>query len=146
MKSFNRVILIGNIVHDPALRGDPAAPLCTFSIAVNEPKRTESGAWTTEAHYFDVTCFGQTAEAVARHKKKGDPVLVEGKLAQSRLDDKTTGQKRQKVSILAREVIFLPRGTSSNRSDPSDRSDASGVPHNVGDVFPEAQPVDEDQI
>lgn len=140
MNGISKVIIAGNLVHDPAVKyTDGGAAWCTISVAVNLPKKTASGAWSSEVHYFDAVVWGRQAEALAQHRKKGDPVLVDGTLTQSRWET-NDGQKRSKVVIAARSVNFLPRG----KSDAGASGD--GIPHNVGQAFPDAEPVADEEI
>lgn len=138
MNGISKVIIAGNLVHDPAIKyAAGGSPWCTVAVAVNLPKKN-GNTWTTEAHYFEVVVWGKQAENLCQHKKKGDPVLVDGTLTQSRWET-PEGQKRSKVVIAARGVTYLPRG-NSGPSAPGE------VPHNVGQAFPDAQPVDEGEI
>ena len=139
MRGFNSVTIAGNIVRDPELNTEGSTPRLAISVAVNY--QSGSGAMKKNGvYYFDVTLFGLSAESTAKYKRKGDPVLVSGMLVQQRWDDKGTGQKRSKVSILAREVHFLNRGIGQPEHPLCD------MPGAVADAFPEASPVGEDDI
>lgn len=131
MRGYTRVVLMGNMVHDPQLKATPQGkPMLSVAVAVNETRG--SGAERKETvHYFDVAMFGKTAENVAAYKHKGDPLLVSGTLAQSRWED-NAGKKRSKVGVIAQEVHFLPRGNGA-RGD-----HGAEVPAAVGEVFPGA--------
>ena len=60
--------------------------------------------------FFDVTAWRELGEAIANYKKKGDPVLVEGRL-QYRSWEAEDGSKRSKVDVVADNVQFLGRGS-----------------------------------
>jgi single-strand DNA-binding protein len=108
MRGFNKVIIAGNMVHDPEIKETGGKPRLSVAIAVNYT----SGSGTEKkegVYYFDVTMFGPLAENVAKYKKKGDPLLIEGILVQQRWET-DGGQKRSKVGIIARDVQFLNRG------------------------------------
>ncbi len=106
MVSFNRVILAGNLTRDPELRfTNNGIPVCEFGIAVNE--RRGKGADATErANFFDITAWRELGETIANYKKKGDPILVEGRL-QFRSWEAQDGSKRSKVDVVADNVQFL---------------------------------------
>ena len=104
MVSFNRVILAGNLTRDPELRftGD-GIPVCSFGLAVNRVFSKNE-----EVDFFNVSAWRDLGERVANYKKKGDPVLVEGRL-QYRTWEAQDGSKRSAVDVVADNVQFLAR-------------------------------------
>jgi single-strand DNA-binding protein len=76
MVNFNRVVLGGNLTRDPELRFTQAGvPVCSFGIAVNRVRSRNE-----EVDFFDLRAWRELGETVANYKKKGDPILVEGRL------------------------------------------------------------------
>src|SRR4051812_7498573 len=107
MVSFNRAVLAGNLTQDPELRFTQAGlPVCSFRIAVNRDKSKHTDA----ADFFNVSAWRQLGETVANYKKKGDPILVEGRL-QYRSWETQDGVRRSAVEVVADRVQFLSRGT-----------------------------------
>jgi single-strand DNA-binding protein len=105
MVSFNRVVLAGNLTRDPELRfTNNGIPVCQFGIAVNRVRSKSE-----EVDFFDITAWRELGETIANYKKKGDPILVEGKL-QYRTWEAQDGSKRSKVDVVADNVQFLGRG------------------------------------
>ena len=122
MVSYNRVILAGNLTRDPELRfTNDGIPVCSFGLAVNQRRR---GGEETP-HFFDISAWRELGETVANFKKKGDPVLVEGRLQFRSWEDRESGQKRSKVDVVAHSVQFLGRGGG-------DDSAANGAPSDGG--------------
>lgn len=112
MVSFNRVILAGNLTRDPELRfTQSGTPVCGFGLAVNRVFSKNE-----EVDFFNVSAWRELGERVANYTKKGDPVLIEGKL-QYRTWEAQDGSKRSAVDVVADNVQFL-----GGRSD----SDGSG--------------------
>jgi len=108
MITFNRVVLAGNLTRDPELRvTHNGVPVCSFSIAVNRVRSKESEV----ADFFNVSAWRELGETVANYKKKGDPILVEGRL-QYRTWEAQDGVKRSAVDVVADRVQFLSRGQS----------------------------------
>lgn len=109
MASLNKVILVGNLTRDPELRftGD-GVPVCGFGLAVNRIRSKNE-----EVDFFDVSAWRELGEAVANWKKKGDPVLIEGRL-QYRTWEAQDGSRRSKVDVVADNVQFLGRGEGSS--------------------------------
>ena len=115
MVSFNRVILAGNLTRDPELRfTSNGIPVCDFGLAVNRVRSKNE-----EVDFFDITAWRELGETIANYKKKGDPILVEGRL-QYRTWEAQDGSKRSKVDVVADNVQFLGR--------PGDRGEADAPP------------------
>lgn len=123
-RSFNQVILMGNLTRDPELRTIPSGQsVCSFSLALNRSYKGSDGNWQEATDYVDVTAWAGLGERVAQYVKKGRPVLVSGRL-QSRSWEQE-GQKRSKVEVVAQDVTFLGgRPEGSNDSQPEEASDS----------------------
>ncbi len=108
-RSFNQVILMGNLTRDPELRTTPnGATVCSFSLALNRSYRGSDGEWQEATDYIDIVAWGPLGERVAQYLTKGRPTLVNGRL-QSRSWEQD-GAKRSKVEVVASDVTFLGGG------------------------------------
>jgi single-strand DNA-binding protein len=101
----NMLLIGGNLCRDPEVKflADDKQ-ITSFSLAVNKKIKGEE-----RVSFFDVTCFGKTAENCAQYLKKGSGVLIEGEIQQDKWE--TDGQKRSKVKIIAKKVHFVSRKT-----------------------------------
>ena len=108
---MNAVILTGRLTRDPELRTTPGGQsVCEFSIACNSREKDGStGEWGERADFFEITCWGNTAESVAQYMSKGRMVGVCGRLRHERWENQQ-GEKRSKVKVVARDVQFLQDG------------------------------------
>ncbi len=105
-RSFNQVILMGNLTRDPDLRQIPSGQsVCSFSLALNRSYKGQDGEWVEATDFVDVVAWGPLGERVAQYVTKGRPVLVSGRL-QSRQWEQD-GQKRNKLEVIAGDVTFL---------------------------------------
>jgi len=105
-RSFNQVVLMGNLTRDPELRQTPnGQQVCSFSLALNRSYKGADGNWQEATDYIDVVAWGPLGERVAQYLSKGRPCLVNGRL-QSRSWEQE-GQKRSKVEVVAQDVTFL---------------------------------------
>jgi len=132
--SFAKVTVVGNLGADPELRYMPSGkPVTSFSICANE--RRGSGEDRTEKQiWFKANVFGNSAEAVAQHLKKGDPVYLEGRI-NPELWKGRDGETRLTMNINTSDVQFLAgmrrksAGAAGSEADPSTEgaaSDATG--------------------
>ena len=107
---LNKAIVIGNLTRDPELRSLPSGiKVCSFSLATNRVWKDKNGAKQESADYHNVVVFGRQAETVAQYMKKGNSILVEGRMQTRSWDDKTTGEKKYRTEIVADRTQFGPK-------------------------------------
>ncbi|MDO4543747.1 MAG: single-stranded DNA-binding protein [Clostridia bacterium] len=106
---MNKIILIGNLTHDPESRSTPnGVTVCTFTIAVNRRFAPQGGERQTD--FFRINAWRQLGETCARYLAKGRKVAVIGEI-QPRLYEAKDGSTRMSLDVSADEVEFLsPRG------------------------------------
>jgi single-strand DNA-binding protein len=130
---LNRVVLIGRLVRDPELRTTTAGKsVVSFSIAVNKRVKAQDG---TEADFFKVTAWGQTAEYVNTYLTKGRLVSIDGRLETKKWTDQQGGNREQ-VEIVADNVNGLdrPRDEESGTTTTNARQSAP-APAAAGDDY-----------
>ena len=106
---LNKAIICGNVTRDPELRHLPntGVPVASFTVATNRVWTDETGEKQESAEFHTIVVFGKQAEASAGYLKKGQAVLVEGRL-QTRSWE-TDGVKRYRTEIIAERVQFGPK-------------------------------------
>lgn len=103
MPNYNRVILAGHLTRDVYLRyAASGSSFATFGLAVTTKSREK-----TSTLFIDVTVFGRTAEVASEFLAKGKPVLVDGRLQTEEWQDKETGVKRTKISMICDSLQLL---------------------------------------
>ncbi len=126
MASVNKVILIGNLTRDPELRYTPKqTAVCEIGLAVNRRYRVENDL-REETTFVDVTFWGPQAETVSKYLEKGNPIYIEGRLKYDAWDDKETGKRRSKMTVVAENFQFL--GGKSSSGGPMEDSDGPARP------------------
>jgi|SRR5579884_76019 len=111
--SFNKVILVGNVVRDPEIRYvGSGAGVTKFSLAVNPNKRD---AKPEDTLFVDIVAWDKLAETCNTYLKKGSNVLVEGRLVIRSYDDKE-GNKRKATEVVINTMQMLgsPRDRQEN--------------------------------
>lgn len=127
--SYNHVVLLGNLTRDCEVRFTPnGKAVCKVGIAVNEKWRDSTGQDRESVLFIDATIFDKRGEAFAKFHRKGDMAFIAGKLQLEQWDDKSTGAKRSRHSILVSDWSFTgkpgqresaPAYTSSAQSEAS---------------------------
>ena len=106
-RSVNKIILIGNIGHDPELRYLPSGtPVANTSLATNETRQDQNGQQQTETTWFRLTAFGKLAEIVQQYFQKGTLAYVEGRVKIDQWEDQN-GNPRTGVSVIIRDIQNL---------------------------------------
>ena len=109
MASLNKVILMGNLTRDPNLKQvNSGTSVCDFGIAVNRRYRSQAGELMEEACFIEVTVWGKQAESTSKYMKKGNLILLEGRLRFEQWQDQE-GKNRSRLSVVAENITFMPK-------------------------------------
>lgn len=109
MPTFNRILLLGHLGDDPEVRPTGSGRTLTkLRLATNHRWRDDRDEWQEETDWHSVVLFGPAAERVQRRARKGDLVLVEGRL-RMRIWKADDGSRRQSPEVQARRVQVLGR-------------------------------------
>ena len=104
---LNNVTLMGRLTRDPELKYTAQnIPVCTITLAVERDFADSNGV--READFFDIVCWRNNAEFVARYFKKGILIACIGKLQSRRWTDKQ-GQNRTSIEVIADHCYFAER-------------------------------------
>ena len=81
-----------------------------------------------EVTFVDVTLWGRTAEVAHQYSGKGKPLFVEGRLHMDTWDDKATGQKRNKLKVVAENIQLMgaPGGGGQQQNPAAGGGSAAG--------------------
>ena len=142
-RGFSKVIIMGNLTRDPEVRNTPSgASVTSFSVAVNRNYKDASGKLVEQVSFFNCSAWGRNGETIAQYAKRGNGILVSGRLEQRSWDDKATGQKRSAVDIVVEDFNFLPRAATGSVNSAAEvaaaETAAAGAP--AADVAPEDIP------
>lgn len=102
--SNSDITIKGNVGKDPELRFSNAGkPICNFSVAVTHKRGDDE-----QTSWVDVVCFDQMAENAAESIRKGQRVVVAGRLQVRDYERRDGGQGRS-VEVVADEVAVSLR-------------------------------------
>ena len=156
MAHLNKVFLIGNLTRDPELRVTPkGTAVCQFGLAVNRQYKDESGATRDETAFIDIEAWGKQGELCSKYLQKGSLAFIEGRLRFDSWEDKTSGQKRNKLKVVLENVQFLTRGGGGGggggggetaAAEGGDTAAAERPPRAAAKPAPEAKPAADDDV
>ncbi len=125
---LNKAFIAGNLTRDPELKALPmGSNVCSFSVATNRTWRDQNGEKKEATEYHNIVVFGKQADTCAQYLKKGQQVLVEGRL-QTRSWEKD-GAKQYRTEIVADRVQF---GQKSGGGGFSNEARGDGAPMKEG--------------
>ena len=104
MSSVNKVIIIGNLGHDPEVRNFPnGGKVCNLRIATSETwKDKNSGERKEKTEWHSVAIFSEPLVRVAeQYLRKGSKVYIEGQLETRKWQDQN-GQDRYSTEVALR--------------------------------------------
>ena len=102
---MNKFQFMGRLTKDPEVRYTSGnnTQVTTFTVAVNRRFVAQGGE--RQSDFFNLTAFGKTAEFCAKYFKKGQQVLVEGRI-QNRTWEDQNGQKRYATDFIVEDTYF----------------------------------------
>ena len=104
---MNKAILAGNITQDPKITTtEQGTVIANTSIATNEYYKDKHGERQQITDFHNLVAFGKTAELFEKHIKKGQKLLIEGKIKTHAWEDKE-GVKKYKTEIVVERVEFM---------------------------------------
>lgn len=131
----NSVKLAGNLTRDPEVRFLPnQRAVASFTLAVNRKWKDLNGEPKEETTFVDCEAWARTAELVGQYLTKGRNCFVDGRLKLDTWEDKQTGQKRSRLTVVAEHVSFT--------DGPRERSEASAVRN--GECIPPGGTLDDE--
>jgi len=143
---LNKAIIVGNLTRDPEITTIPSGQkVCKFSVATNRVWKDKSGAKQESATFHNIVVWGKQAETSAQYLKKGQQVMIEGRIETRSWDDKTSGEKKYRTEIIADRVQFGPKsnGTGAGAGNTSAKAPASSsdsIEYPEEDINPEDIP------
>jgi single-strand DNA-binding protein len=112
-RSYNKVILIGNLGRDPELRYTPnGQAVANFSIATNEIWINKDNERQTRTEWHRIVAWSKLAEFSSEYLSKGKQIFIEGRLRTRTWKDRN-GNSRTTTEIWANSIILLGRKDES---------------------------------
>ena len=117
---MNKAILMGRLTKDPEVRyTQNSLTIANFTLAVD--RRFNRQGEERQADFIPIVTFGKTAEFCEKYYRKGQQVLVVGRI-QTRTWDDNEGRRRYVTEVICEEAYFA----DSKRTDTGPRPDDFG--------------------
>ena len=139
MANLNKVLLIGRLTRDPEMVAfQNGGRVAKFGFAVNNRKKNQStGQWEDEPVFLDVEAYNREngrklADLCEQYLKKGHQVYLECSMKLDTWNDKTTGDKRQKLKFVLNDLQFLEPKADGGNAEGGSRPMRSSAPARSG--------------
>ena len=130
---LNQVILHGRLGRDPELRHTQSgAAVASVAIAVDRNGKDAGVDW------IDLVAWEKTAELLEKYFRKGDEILVSGRLQARTYQDKD-GNKRKAVEVVVNNIDFCGKKADreANRETPKAASGGfTMIPDGIQEELP----------
>lgn len=123
------VSILGNLGRAPETRTTPDGTfVANFSIASNTTRSTPQGS-VKKTDWFRVTALGKQAETLAKYAKKGNRLLVQGKLTFNPWLDRE-GAPQVSADLLLQDFQFVG-GAPEDSNSGGEKSASESAEHSV---------------
>jgi single-strand DNA-binding protein len=114
----NRVQLIGNLGQDPEIKTlDSGKKVAKFTLATNDAYKNSDGEKIEETMWHNIVAWNGLADTASKYLKKGNEVVVNGRLVYRTYDDKN-GVTKYFTEIVLNEMLLL---RSAKKDDPKEK-------------------------
>ena len=125
---------MGRLTKDPEVRyTQNNMPVANFSIAVNRRFKREGD--TETADFFNVVAWNKTGEFVGKYFKKGQQIIVSGRIENRNWTDQQ-GVKHYATDVIAEEVDFAGSKTEKDTNNNTENADITDFTATSGDDLP----------
>jgi single-strand DNA-binding protein len=135
---YQKLVIVGNLGTDPEMRYTAAGQAVTnFSVATNRRYTSSDGNQVDETTWFRVSVWGKQAETTNQYLKKGNKVLVEGRLNPDRetggprIWTRQDGTSAASFEITAEVVRFLTPRSEAETGYSADSGQGISEPEDI---------------
>lgn len=145
--NYNHVIMAGRLTGDPEVKmTNSGTNMVTVNVAVNrQAKQGEE----QKADFFRCIAWGQTAQFVAQHFRKGAAILIDGRIQTGSYTDQS-GVKRYTTDVVIERAQFVDSRAEAGQYQPQAPAPAPAqTPIQTTAVYTQAvmtDMTDEDQL
>lgn len=123
-RSYNHVVLVGNLGRDPELRSLPSGKsVCSFTMATTRRYKDQSGQYVENTDWHKVELWGALAETASKYLLKGKSVLIDGEIRNDNYEK--DGIKHYGYKIQCNNFTMLDNKQSGGSYNENDSSSSS---------------------
>lgn len=143
--NFTKIIIGGRLTDTPVLKTTPSGVTVTsFTVAVNRRFGGKNGE-ESQADFFTVTAWRQTAEFITRYFRKASSICIVGSLRNRSWTDQN-GQKRFATEIVADEAYFVDAKDESPVNVNTSDAQPAYIPEQYTQGAPVLEKIDDEEL
>lgn len=137
--NFNQITIIGRVGKDPEIKTtDTSMKVAKFTVATSEKTGTGENRHE-ETEWFNIAAFKAHAEIVERFLRKGDLVMLQGRLKTRDYQDKA-GEMKKYTEVLVNQIQLLQMKDPNREIGPAHERKHNSLEHHAEEV---AAPIDD---
>lgn len=119
MGDLNKFIAMGRLASDPERNEVGDSAVCVFTLVTNTSLKKKDGRKYEDTAFIKCEAWDTGGDTIAKHFRKGDPILIEGRIRQDQWTDKE-GNKRSTLKVRVDQFQFVPKTSGQvNRTNES---------------------------
>jgi single-strand DNA-binding protein len=126
--NLNKVFILGRMTADPQVRSTATGQqVASFGVATNRVWYNQNKEKQEQVEFHNVVVWGRQAEVADKFLKKGQLVLIEGRI-QTRDWQGKDGQNRRTTEVIAERIQLGPRAGSGGAPAPGPSAGGNRAP------------------
>ena len=119
------ITIVGRLGQDP----EPIGSGLRLRVVTNDRAKNEQGAWEDrDTSWWTVKAWKTLAEQSKAVLKKGQEVIIVGKIREENWTNPTTGEKRTSYELIADSIAVTTYSLQKNNSDSLSHKNYAEVP------------------
>jgi len=116
MNGINEVLLFGTVGSDPETKIlNENSRVSTFRLATSETYTDKNGEKKEVTEWHNIEAWGYLSNTISSYLKKGNHVILKGKLKTDSYDDiNSPGKKIYRAKVVVNQINLLPKQYSRN--------------------------------
>lgn len=137
--NFNKAILVGRLTKDPESRALPSGQnVVSFGLATNRVWKNQAGEKQEMVEFHNTVAFGKLADICSRYLKRGQLILVEGRI-QTRSWQGQDNIKKYRTEIVIENMQMGPKAGGAAMSTQTSEKPQEDIPIVEEDDVPQAE-------
>lgn len=106
--TYAKIILIGNVGHDPSRSNNNYPDFSIFSLAVGKKIKKQDGSEENKTTWYKIFTFRKyLSDTLTAYVKKGDKIYCEGEPAIKTWQNQNTGEHQSQIEVNLEAVRLL---------------------------------------
>ncbi len=120
---MNKVLLLGRLGADPVTKSINSSVVTEFPLATSMKVKKANGVVEEITTWHSVKCWGQMGVTVQKYFRKGDRILITGRIDNRTYTD-SEGKTRYVTNIICQEFKFIDYAKKDSGQQPNQNNNS----------------------